>query len=86
MPAAGIEIISARYPRKMTNDDYKMMLADMCREWIRNTDYAAVRGWSEERAVEAMLQLVERGFAWFECQQVGTMGFETGIHMPMGSA
>jgi len=33
-----------------------------------------------------MLQMIERGHAWFECQKVGTKAFETGLHVPMGSA
>jgi hypothetical protein len=70
----------------MKNDDFKTMLADMCLAWIRSTDYADHLGWSEERAVAAMLEMIERGHAWFECQKVGTMAFETGLHVPMGAA
>jgi hypothetical protein len=67
----------------MRNEDFKNMMADMCLAWIRSTNYAC---WSEERTVAAMLEMIERGYAWFECQQVGTMAFETGYHVPMGSA
>jgi hypothetical protein len=70
----------------MRNEDFKNMMADMCLAWIRNTNYAELKGWSEERAVMAMLEMIERGYAWFECQKVGTMAFETGYHVPMGSA
>ena len=35
----------------MRNEDFKNMMADMCLAWIRNTNYAELKGWSEERAV-----------------------------------
>ena len=71
---------------KMSNGDYKTLLASMCLAWVRNSGYVEQSGWSEKRAVEAMLELVEHGYAWFPCHEVGTMGFETGRHVQMGAA
>ena len=64
----------------MKNGDFKMMMAEMCLAWVRATGSAEQLGWSEKRTVKAMLEMIEHGYAWFECQEVGTTSFETGAY------
>jgi hypothetical protein len=39
--------------KSVNDDDFKVMLAEMCLAWIRATDYANHLGWSEKRTVQA---------------------------------